>query len=262
MADHAMRDLTHLVLHPIGLVAFVQYILDQHAAPSTIVVCSSKEDFLSQLSAAAAEKPTDQANDNGNTDPHEQSDTASDSRPVKPAPWATPTLRLLASSRTIKLVFCPEVTHLRAFLATHAHQLAKADDGEFTSAKPTTGVPILAILNAIEAHRPTSAFSAQGFNRTLAGAVEAAHSTGSHLILAECLTYKRDSESTDAVMGEATEADEASTVDPWEEEVSMLNVTTKTFGAGERGWVGRTVKIRAIAQRWCRFESVPAETLR
>jgi len=262
MADHATPDLTPIVLHPIGLVAFIQYILDQHAPPSTIVVCSSKEDFLSQLCAATAGKTTDQANDNGNTDPHEQTDTASDPKPVKPASWATPTLRLLASSRTIKLVFCPEVTHLRAYMATHAHRLAKADDGESASAKPTIGVPMLAILNAIEAHRPTSAFSAQGLNRTWAGAVEAAHSAGSRLTLAECHEDKRMSESADAVTGEATEAGVASTVDPWEEEVSMLNITTKTFGAGDRGWVGRTVKIRTIAERWCRFESLSGEELR
>jgi len=118
---------------------------------------------------------------------------------------------------------------------------------------------MLAILNAIEAHRPTSAFSAQGLNRTWAGAVEAAHSTGSRLIVAECHNDRYAPQPADAVTSEAAEADVAPPVDPWDEEVSMLNVTTKTFGAGERGWVGRTVKIRTIAERWCRFESVPGE---
>lgn len=41
------------------------------------------------------------------------------------------------------------------------------------------------------------------------------------------------------------------TASPWDEDLSMLNVTTKTFGAGERGWVGRTVRIRQVAERWC-----------
>lgn len=40
---------------------------------------------------------------------------------------------------------------------------------------------------------------------------------------------------------------------PWDEHLSMLNVTTKTFGVGERGWVGRTVTVRQVAARWCRF---------
>ena len=43
---------------------------------------------------------------------------------------------------------------------------------------------------------------------------------------------------------------------PWDEEVSILNVTTKSFGVGERGWVGRTVKLRTVAARWCMFESL------
>ena len=58
--------------------------------------------------------------------------------------------------------------------------------------------------------------------------------------------------------GEAEETEEqASSV--WDEEVSMLNVTTKTFGAGERGWVGRTVSIRRVAGRWCHFKRYEAE---
>ena len=45
----------------------------------------------------------------------------------------------------------------------------------------------------------------------------------------------------------------------WDDEVSILNVTTKSFAAGERGWVGRTVKVRAVAGRWCIFEEVKAD---
>ena len=45
---------------------------------------------------------------------------------------------------------------------------------------------------------------------------------------------------------------------PWEEEVSILNVTTKSFGAGERGWVGRTVTVRAVVGRWCVFRDMRA----
>ena len=45
---------------------------------------------------------------------------------------------------------------------------------------------------------------------------------------------------------------------PWDEEVSLLNVTTKSFGAGERGWVGRTVRVRAVVGRWCGFRDVTA----
>ncbi|CAD0088995.1 unnamed protein product [Aureobasidium vineae] len=42
----------------------------------------------------------------------------------------------------------------------------------------------------------------------------------------------------------------------WDQDVSMLNITTKTFGTGERGWVGRTVRIRQVANRWCEFQKL------
>jgi len=38
--------------------------------------------------------------------------------------------------------------------------------------------------------------------------------------------------------------------DPLEEQVAILNVTTRSFGAGERGWAGRTVKLRSLYLGW------------
>ena len=32
-----------------------------------------------------------------------------------------------------------------------------------------------------------------------------------------------------------------------------MNVTTKSFGAGGPGWVGRTVTVRRVAERWFVF---------
>jgi hypothetical protein len=86
---------------------------------------------------------------------------------------------------------------------------------------------MLAILDPIQLHRPTSAFSAQGLNRTFAVAVEAARHLNVRLVVAE----------TDA--------------NAWSEELSMLNVTTKRLGELS---VGRTVTARAVAERWCTFE--------
>jgi hypothetical protein len=96
-------------------------------------------------------------------------------------------------------------------------------------------------------------------NRTLATAVDAAYHTGSQLVLAECPTDLQTISYEDTAMG--FESDDAAapvpgTSNPWDDEVSILNVTTKSFGAGERGWVGRTVKVRTIAERWCVFEDM------
>lgn len=58
-----------------------------------------------------------------------------------------------------------------------------------------------------------------------------------------------DAEDTSAAPGDVA-------TNSWDEEVSMLNVTTKSFGAGERGWVGRTVAVRTVAGRWCAFKDM------
>ncbi|KAK5688524.1 hypothetical protein LTS10_000502 [Elasticomyces elasticus] len=143
------------------------------------------------------------------------------------------------------------ITHLRAYLATY-NQPA---DNQGIAGAQSHDTRILAIANLIHLHRPTSAFSAQGLNRTYAGAVEAAFRSHSKLVTAECLeAAKLAAKDTDAE-GEMLDVADPRTSSVWDEEVSILKVTTKSFGAGERGWVGRTVKLRTIAARWCVFES-------
>lgn len=155
--------------------------------------------------------------------------------------------------------------------------------------------PVLAILSPIALHKETTSFSAQGLSRTLAIAVEAAAHRRQKLIIAECavpyhLRQRENDGWTDEERGalgadvmldaegleapgeeavasreEATGAQSGEDVrmggaatemeDPWEEKLSILNVTTKSFGIGDRGWAGRTVSARTVAERWCRFES-------
>lgn len=226
--------------------------MDKHVPPSTLVVCSSKEEFLKQLQISFVEHLPQQ----------QDADTIRDETKLETLKrlWSTPTLRLLASSRTVNVVFCPDVTHLRAYLAAYTYRVSKdPEQGTQWSARFTTS-RILAVLNPIALHRPTSSFSVQGINRTMAVAVEAAHHSKSRLIIAECTTDRTSLPSEDRPMLEQDEAPLEPLVENlWDEEVSILNVTTKSFGAGERGWVGRTVKVRAIAERWCVFQRINAD---
>jgi hypothetical protein len=235
-----------LVLEGIGLPAFIQNILKKHALPSTLIICSTKDAFLRQ-SHIAHPADSNQDHENRNAIPQHT--------------WTTPTLRLLASSRTVKVEFCPDLPHLRAYLASYTHRTPTDEDIQTALPTARLSTRILAILNPIQLHRPTSAFSAQGLNRTLATAVDAAYHTGSRLILAECSTDQQAASDEDTAMGLQSEdatAAAAGTSNPWDDEVSILNVTIKSFGAGERGWVGRTVKVRTIAERWCVFQDMSA----
>ncbi len=239
-----MANKLPLVLEGIDLLGFIQYVLSKHTGPSTLLVCTTKDVFLHQMHSALQ-------GPNGNEN---LSSSVPDTATSKQA-WQTPTLRLLASSKDVRVIFCPDLPHLRAFLATCGYSPTQSSEFYQVGNDPPTS--LLAILNIIDIHRTTSAFSAQGINRTIAAAVEAAFRCRNQLLLAQCAGLKAQELPEDSILHEqpdpsiADERDKA----PWDEAVSILNVTTKSFGAGERGWVGRTVSLRRIAGRWCRFEN-------
>jgi hypothetical protein len=248
------------VLSGLQLPDLVQLHLESDSPSSVLVVCASKELFIEQLHATCLDSGV------GNTNNGDEQLTEDDVEPEpnetsKPEPHPLlkqPTLHQLATSRKVKLVFCPELVHLRAYLSTLA----------IPTIVPTAGKKsnnsLLTILNPINQHRATSSFSAQGLNRTFALAVEAAYATQTQLLMVECPSFRRPRDNAES-LGDAGYDFEFETditapppqppaaADLWNGEVSILNVTTKSFGAGGRGWVGRTVTIRRVAERWFFF---------
>ena len=236
------------VLTGVNLPRFINLILEKHTAPSIIVACMAKEAFLERVMSDISQASNDQP----------ENENAHSALPkISRDLLQQPSLRLLATSQTIKLVFCPDLSRLRAYLAVLSpHASSQTTEPASESSKHPLQQSILAMVDVLEVHRPTSAFSAQGLNRTFSLAVEAAHRTGSRLIVAECATKPGDAQAATPPEEMAGVETSTSLVDPWDEEVSILNVTTKSFGAGGRGWVGRTVKLRHVAERWCHFEAV------
>lgn len=162
------------------------------------------------------------------------------------------TLTNIHHSRNIRITFCPDLANLQAYLSALPH-LDRSDVAIKDECNPIA--PLLVFLNPIRLHEPTLSFSAQGFNRTFATAVETAHHMHCHLIVVES-DMPRHGHADDHEGDVDILSDGEPTVSPWDQEVSMLNITTKTFGTGERGWVGRAVKIRRIAERWFTFSSL------
>lgn len=239
------------VITDVALTDFIQHVLHNNIQPATLVVCTSKERFIEQALAGCVNTQItaiDEAQQPSDGDAVETEPALPETHDLlKP-----PSLLQLANSRNIKLVFCHDLTHLRAYLATLAIP-KPATRAEESNQRP----PLLAILNPIDIHRFTTSFSAQGLNRTFALAVKAAHATRKHLVMVEFPECQHREAGQD-VEGYELEGDAVpatSSDNPWDEEVSILNVTTKSFGAGGRGWVGRTVTIRRIAERWCVFSA-------
>ncbi|KAI9713048.1 MAG: hypothetical protein M1820_001033 [Bogoriella megaspora] len=237
-----------IVLAPVTLLTLLEYILKNHVEQAIVVVCSSREDFLRKM-----------------LQPLQNSDEDHTSCPL-----LTPTLELLKSSQTVQLVFCPTLQTLHAWLCSRLSIMKPNHTGGNDDGVPGLtdhGIfqgQLLVIIDVVILHRNTSSFSAQGLGRTFAAMVDSAFHLRRQLVIAECFepepqepalaASEDESEHTSTVAGHNHDAIQEK---PWNEDVSILNVTTKSFGAGERGWMGRTVKIGQIVARWCTFKTLP-----
>ena len=219
-------------------VDFLEYVLRNSAAPSTIVVCSSREAFLERIDLSIRESLDNSVSNLTEADA---------SRPQHAL--LLPTIHLLARSRDIDLAFTPTLQHLRAYLATQNAHRAHIRDIE-TPGMSSPHSPMLTILGLLEIHRSTSEFSAQGLSQTISIAVEASLALGRKLIVAEILPPIEDKDA----MGTDENENEVQS-DPWVEQIPILNGSIRS-GDEERVWAGRTIEIARVVGRWCRMVSL------
>lgn len=232
-----------IVLYSLTLPELLNYILttESFTAHTILIVCSSRETFLQQLSQSLQPRE-----DNQNESTYD---------------LVTPTLHNLSSTRHVKLAFCASVQALLAYLTAHGRAGCKH---ELEAGK----IDKLILVNPLALHAPTPSFSAQGLSRSFAAAAEAALRSGAELQVVECRIKKERSEEQDEEAMPITNGDDEENnnintdddqiADPWEQEVSILNVSSRRFGSGsgERLWAGRTVKAKRIAARWFRFQGL------
>ena len=216
-------------------VDFLEYMLQDHAASNTIVICSSREAFLEDVLLSirqSAVEPTAETMEEGHIGSRHS--------------LMTPTIHLLARSRTIGIAFTPTLPHLRAYIASIGLNVG-IDPGVTADTNPEAQSPTLAIFGLTEIHRSTSEYSAQGLSRTLSAAVEASLALGRKLIIAEPLTAIKDEDA----MASSNQEDEAPS-DPWMEQIPILNNSIRS-GGDQRVWAGRTIEVARVVGRWCRI---------
>ncbi|KAF1955771.1 hypothetical protein CC80DRAFT_78717 [Byssothecium circinans] len=235
---------TPTVIYPLTLPALLNYILTTQSdtARTTLIVCSSRDTFLHNLQHGL-QHPSEQ---------HGEDAQHLISRLI------TPTLQNLATARYVKVTFCASVPALLAYLTAYESVGPKRG-----GSRRATGTGKIVLVNPLSLHAPSPSFSVQGLSKTFAAAVDMAARADALLILAECqrLGHVNEVEDVDMERGEGESRDVDVEVDPWEQEVSILNVSAKKFGSGnsDRAWAGRTVKIKRVAARWFHFHklSVP-----
>ncbi|KAH7398416.1 hypothetical protein BKA66DRAFT_566021 [Pyrenochaeta sp. MPI-SDFR-AT-0127] len=227
------------VLCSLTLPKLLDYVLATQSgtASTLLIICSSRDGFLQDLAEALRQ-------DGGK-------DEVSGLKQL-----ITPTLHNLSTTRHVQLAFCASVQTLLAYLSA----CCRTESRYVGDAKERAR---LVLVNPLALHASTSFFSAQGLSRTFAAAAETAMIMGVVLHVVECqgkhVVYE-DHDGEDAAMddlrGEVLAENEEE--DPWEQEVSILNVSARKFGSntGERAWVGRTVKVKRIARRWFQFHKL------
>ncbi|PGH26941.1 hypothetical protein AJ80_01323 [Polytolypa hystricis UAMH7299] len=215
-------------VHYVDLVTdFLEHSMRDNASTITLVVCTTRDDFVQQIYASIELQSTDASND----DIHGTQSTTTHSLLAN-------TIGSIVSSNRIKLAFCPSLEHLRAYLSvfrgyTGGPPFSAAKEGRYQ------GQPVLTILNIVALHYHTGELSAQGLSRTLALAVEVAAREMVKLGVCECAALRE---------GEA-----ASGSSVWDADIPLLNSSIDTSTEENRSRPTRTVKVKQVAQRWFDF---------
>ena len=225
-------------------ISFLEYILQNHAAPSTVIICSSREAFVEDVLLSTQE--------------HRDQMTVEtigevDQQPLHP--FLIPTIHLLATSRTVDLAFTPTLPHLRAYLASRPLLIGEGLEPTIGRVSRTQS-PTLAVFGFTEVHRPTSEFSAQGLSRTLSIAVEASLALNRNLLIADVPPTIKDRDSV-----ASNEHEDGGILDPWTEQVPILNDSIRS-GGDQRIWAGRTIAIARVIGRWCRIVRLDEDSSR
>ncbi|KAL8721330.1 MAG: hypothetical protein Q9181_007732 [Wetmoreana brouardii] len=221
-----------LALPPMKCNDFIDYVLQSHAAPTTVLVCSSREAFLESLRLSLQTE-----------DPQQQA-TMTRELNAMPHSLLVPTIHQLATSTTVNIAFAPTLPHLRPYLTSYTPSELSAS-GSTAPSKPGSRIPMLAIYGLLSLHRITSEHSVQGLSRSVAIAAEAAATWNMLLVLVES---PEDPEAA-TVTEPDSEAGTISLRDMWTEQVPILNSSIAL--SDDRAWAGRTVDVRAVVGKWC-----------
>lgn len=234
---------TPIVLSPATPTELLQYILAYETYPTTLLICSTRADFLSLLTQDAQSQILQQGENRRNDrDDLEASHL--------PSPLLAAPIYQVAVARHIRILFFPTVTHLRTYLAVFTPQDSKVPPPpplpQAKGLEATTPVsasasnrrhrpPLLLAYGFLSQHRDTSEWSAQGIGSTAAALVEAASRHDFRVAVVE----------PRGGGGHATFN-------------ALLSESAPVLSGGTRriegAWMGRTVEVRSVLGRWFRFQ--------
>ncbi|KAI0401263.1 hypothetical protein F4802DRAFT_437785 [Xylaria palmicola] len=220
----------------------LSYILDHHVYPTTLIICSSRAEFLASLVQDVRDHQHIITADPDRREPYEgespHQDPATANTGVKHALLSSP-LYQVAASRHIRVIYAPAVTHLRAHLSVFSPGESRIPAPP-RAAVTARGSPCIILYGFLKQHRDTSEWSAQGLGNTASILVDVAHRLSWRALLIE---------PRDGLSGTALG-------DLLQETVPVLNGGARRLGPDSEGaWTGRTVEIGRILGRWFQFQT-------
>ena len=220
----------------------LSFIISQCAYPTTLVICTSKADFISGLVTDIRHQTNPESDlsrtHQGGEPPHERPNPHEQSSSIASDLLQAP-LYQVAIARHIRLVFIPTVSHLRAFLSVFSPHDSKIPAPPETTPDggPGKKLRLLLVYGFLDLHHYTSEWSAQGLSSTAAILVEAGKRVDFQAIIVEA----RKAEGGDELA----------------EFIPVLGGSARRMGLDmdEGVWSSRTVQVRRVLGRWFRFRS-------
>ncbi|KAI0442575.1 hypothetical protein F4803DRAFT_369277 [Xylaria telfairii] len=222
---------------------FLSYILNQHAYPTTLIICYSQSEFLTsvvediQTQSASARPNIERQEGQHEGEPSYSPNPVGEGDPAMKHALLSSPLYQVATSRHIRVIYAPTVTHLRAYLSVFSPDESRVPTPPTYPLTRDHSKPHIILYGFLRLHRDTSEWSAQGLSNTASTLVDLAHRLSWRTLLIE----PRTGATFEELLREA---------------VPILNGGARRLGPDpeEGAWTGRTVEVGRILGRWSRFQ--------
>ncbi|KAI3322274.1 hypothetical protein HD806DRAFT_144280 [Xylariaceae sp. AK1471] len=222
----------------------LSYILSHHVYPTTLIICSSRAEFLASLVQDIRRQSSGTTPD-PDPDPQDGEQSHQVPMPIEESIEAKHTLLSsplyqIATSRHIRIIYVPTVTHLRAYLSVFSSEDSRVPVPPATFALSRQRKPHILLYGFLDLHRDTSEWSAQGLCNTTSTLVGLAHRLSWQALVIEPRSHSRGT-SLQPVLRET---------------VPILSGGARRLGpdSDEGSWTGRTVEVGRVLGRWFRFQ--------
>ncbi|KAI2467178.1 hypothetical protein F4781DRAFT_325187 [Annulohypoxylon bovei var. microspora] len=241
-----MSSASFLFLSPALPSELLTYILNHHVYPTTLIICSSRSDFIAALANDVLQNvtcPEAVPVEHGTETP--PPGAALDAQGVdqeqtrrKHRLLSSP-LYQVATSRHIRVIYVPTVTHLRAYLSVFSPDDSKTPAPPANFNASGRHAPHIILYGFLEIHRDTSEWSAQGLGNSASTLVELGHRSKWQTIIIEPQKHNSTNPFEDML----------------KESVPFLSGGGRKLGpdSEEGGWTGRTVELGRVMKRWFHF---------